>query len=146
MHRFEFEKDMYDALEFMPLDVRRRSDMAGVRISLAGWQALTFADRLTLGQLAVDTEADLDAYRLIARALMDRVEQPMKEDHRATPWRDPQVTVAIAARARELGCTFDPASWGALDDACKYVLYRLSDSKKDPDKFRAALVEVLLPR
>ena len=143
MHRFGFEHDMYETLEFMPLDIRRRSDMAGVRISLAGWQALAFAERLTLGQLSVDTEADLDAYRLIARAMMNRVEQPMKEEHRATPWRDAGVTTRVAARARELGFAFEPAGWGALSDSAKYALYRLADSKKDPSKLEAALAELL---
>jgi hypothetical protein len=143
MNRFRFEQDLYATLEFMPLDVRRRSDMAGVRISLAGWQALSFAERLTLGQLSVDTDADLDAYRLIARAMMERVEQPMKEEHRLTPWREPGVTVRIAERAQLLGCAFERAGWDALDDASKYALYRLSDSKKDPHKFEAALSELL---
>jgi len=143
MVRFAFEKDMYDTLEFMPLDVRRRLDLAGLRISLAGWQALPFADRLTLGQLCIRTGVDLEAYRLIARALMDRVAQPIKVEPAGTPWREAPALVSIAERARSLGHALDPAGWGALDDASKYALYRLADAKKDPHKFEAALDELL---
>ena len=44
--RFEFEGAIHDTLECVPMSVRRKLDLATLKISLAGWQALSRAERL----------------------------------------------------------------------------------------------------
>lgn len=116
-------------LEFMPLDVRRKLDLAGLKPSLADWESLTLAQREELDSLPED--------RFAARflELLPDVARTEKSDR---PWNRARET--ITARALELGVQL--ARWDDLDDAARYALYRLSDPKKDPAKFRAALAEL----
>jgi hypothetical protein len=116
-------------LEFMPLDVRRKLDLAGLKPSLADWESLTLAQRKELD------EAPTEGFGDRVRAMLPNVAKTAPSDR---PWdhaRD-----RIAARAKELGVTL--ARWDDLDDAARYALYRLSDPKKDGAKFRAALEEL----
>ena len=44
--RFDFEKDLYETLELVPLSVRRKLDLAGVKLDSNQWQALSRVERL----------------------------------------------------------------------------------------------------
>lgn len=116
-------------LEFMPLDVRRKLDLAGLRPSLADWESLTLGQRQELHDAPVEGFAE----RVLA--LLPNVARTEKSDR---PWD--RAHDAIAARAKELGVTL--GRWEDLDDAARYALYRLADPKKDGTKFRAALAEL----
>ena len=60
---FAFEGDLHQTLEFIPLAVRRKLDLAGLKPSLAAWTALTRAEKLAVCHLPVDGPGDLDVYR-----------------------------------------------------------------------------------
>jgi hypothetical protein len=47
--RFAFE-DGAETLEYMAQSMRRKLDLAGAKIGLKGWQAMTRAERLALSQ------------------------------------------------------------------------------------------------
>src|SRR5205814_10103329 len=61
--RLELEGDLHRTLEFIPLAVRRKLDLAGLKLSLKAWAAMTRAERLAVCHLPVDGEGDLDVYR-----------------------------------------------------------------------------------
>ena len=54
--RFTFEGDIHESLDCVPLSVRRKLDLAALKISLDGWQQLSRAERLSLCHLPVDSE------------------------------------------------------------------------------------------
>jgi hypothetical protein len=128
----------------VPLTVRRKLDIAQLKISLEGWQKLSRAERLALCHLPVDTAAELDIYREVMRGFCDRCGVTLK------PLQDPQ------ADARAWNCDHVPAEvvdkaqaprltdarWRELDEEARYALLKLSDPKKNPEKLQAALVEL----
>jgi hypothetical protein len=116
-------------LEFMPLDVRRKLDLAGLKPSLADWESLTLAQRKELD------EAPAEGFAERILAMLPNVAKTTPSDR---PWD--RAHDQIAARAKELGVTL--ARWEDLDDSARYALYRLADPKKDPQKFRAAVAEL----
>lgn len=139
---FAFEGDNTQTLEWIPLDVRRRLDLAGVRLSLAGWQALPMQERVRFCEAPVDAPGDVAAYRAAVLAAAPAGSavpiEPIPFD--ARPWTD--AVDRVVERARALGVAVDPARWASLDDAARYALHRLSDPKKTEEKLRAALVEL----
>ncbi len=139
---FAFEGEESERLEWIPLDVRRRLDLAGVRLSLAGWQAMPLHARARLCEAPVDRETDVAAYAEAVRAAApaEAVTPIAKVPFDQRPWTD--AGPRVAERARALGVDVDLARWAELDDAARYALHRLSDPKKSEAKLRAALAEL----
>ncbi len=140
--RYAFESALYETLEFMPLAVRYRLDLVGMKLSLAAWQALPRDEREALCALPVETDAQRAAYAArverdghVAGVPASRI---APTDH---PWASDVARGAVIERARELGATVDPARWQGLDDARRYVIHRLCSPVKDEAKFLAALAE-----
>ena len=143
--RFDFEGDIHSSLSCVPLTVRRKLDLAELKISLAGWQSLERAERLALCHLPVDTAADLAVYREVLAGFAARAGVAL------TPLGGGPVEPAawgaagVLARVRErLGGAgdLDEARLGSLDEEERYALFKLADPKRAPEKLRAALEEL----
>src|SRR5436305_14903016 len=74
---FEFEGDVHRTLETIPLAVRRKLDLAGLKLSLQGWTSLSRAEKLALCHLPVEGDGDLDVYREALRGFADRSAHPV---------------------------------------------------------------------
>ena len=144
--RFDFEGDIHTTLDCVPLSVRRKLDLAMLKISLEGWQKLTHAERLTLCHLPVDTDLELTVYQDVMRAFCARGGVPLKpldDPHaHARVWNSPQVPALLATRAGALGATLTEASWRALDEESRYALLKMAEPKRNPLKLPALLVEL----
>src|SRR5689334_2927621 len=109
MNGFTFEAELYETLEFMPLSVRYRLDLAGVKLSLAAWRELPRGEREALCAHLVGTPEDLAAFA--ARAERDAA----STGHPVTrfppperPWSTEVARDAVVERARSLGARVDP--------------------------------------
>src|SRR5260370_24490197 len=76
--RFAFEGDIHASLDCVPLAVRRKLDLAMLKISLEGWQRLRFAERLALCHLPVDSNEEIQVYREVMQAFCERGVVPLK--------------------------------------------------------------------
>ncbi|MFO0659967.1 MAG: nitrate reductase associated protein [Polyangiaceae bacterium] len=65
MYRFVHEAENNHTLEWIPLDVRRKLDLAGVKLSLSTWQLLSMSERREL--------CELDGEGALAEAFGERV-------------------------------------------------------------------------
>ncbi len=142
--RFAFEgDDMHVSLSCVPTAVRRKLDLAALKISLAGWQALSREERLALCHLPVDTPEDLDVYREVLRGFAARAGVPLKPLVPADPasW----TATAVIARLRDrLGsdAVIDEARVKALDEEERYTLVKLAAPEREPDKLLTAAREL----
>jgi len=143
--RFEFEGDLHRTLEFIPLAVRRKLDLAGLKLSLAGWTAMTRAERLAVCHLPVDGPGDLDVYREAIAGFAERAGHPAPpvEGGPVDPaaWGAARIPESVAARAPGLSAE----RWKALSEEARYVLYRLAEPRRGPEKLSAALRELRIP-
>ena len=145
MTRFAFEDDTYATLDFMPYAARYRLDRAGVKLSLAAWQALPLAERAALCAHPVDADDDRASLRARCLQLGERVGHPAKELAPAPdppPWRALDAFTRVAARFEALGRGLPRVRWEALDDEAAYTLWRLADPAKDDGRFAALAREV----
>jgi len=141
---FSFERELYATLDLIPLAVRRKLDLAGVKLSLAGWQALPIADRRALAGATVDDGASVAAFAAMLRAgtLCAGAALDPLPPAGAPRWRSPAVPAALRARLEELGAPLDDGTWAALDDEARYALLTLSEKRREPERLGAALVEL----
>ena len=142
---FDFERDMYATLSCVPLAVRRKLDLAGLKISLADWQGLPRADRLALCHLQVDTPEDLDVYREVFRDFAARAGATLKRLPDLTPaeWAPGEVPARVAARAAELGRAVEIDAWRNLGEEARYCLWKYASTKDDGAKVAALFAETL---
>jgi hypothetical protein len=132
---FSFESDLYATLAFVPLAVRRKLDLAGRKISLEGWRALALEDRRALADAPVDD----DGVRAFAEALgaaAARAGVSLRSIAAGEPvWRGADVPAPL--RARIAG-----DAWRGLDDEIRYVLLKLAEARREPERLDAALAEL----
>lgn len=144
--RFMFEGDIHDTLDCVPMSVRRKLDLAALKISLAGWQQLAHTERLKLCHLPVDSQLELAVYQDVMRTLCACAGVPLKplEDPSAAAraWNASELPALLAERAAELGATLGDRQWRALDEESRYALLKLCDPKRNPLKLHALLVEL----
>jgi hypothetical protein len=144
--RFAFEGDVHETLATIPLAVRRKLDLAGLKLSLAGWTALSRAERLAVCHLPADSGRDLEVYREALRGFAERAGHPVValEGGPVDPgsWGAGNVAPAVAARMSELGREISGEEWARLSDEARYVLVKLAEPRRGPEKFVRALEEL----
>ena len=119
---FSFEDD---GLEFIPLDVRRKLDLAGVKLSLSAWQRLSFEERRAL----VEAKESW-APRGLARGGGERITV-------GYPRRGGDSLLAAEEAARAIGIAINRT---ALDDRGRYALCYYAS--RDEERFRAVIAEL----
>jgi hypothetical protein len=142
--RFRFEGDIHATLDCVPLTVRRKLDLAGLKISLEGWQALPFAERLALCHLPVDTDADLIAYRDVMRGFCEQAGVPLKPLENVDPrlWRGSTVPSIVRGRLDANRLQLSDEDWRELDEETRYSLVKLADPKRNPAKLPWLMAEL----
>ena len=144
--RFAFEGDVHTSLDCVPLTVRRKLDLAGIKLSLVGWQRLTRDERLCLCHLPVDHDDEIDVYREVLLAFCQRRDVACKAlvDPAATTraWNDPHIPSPLRDRLPAFATRLDDERWASLDEECRYALLKLADPKREAAKLVAALVEL----
>jgi len=142
--RLELEGDLHRTLEFIPLAVRRKLDLAGLKLSLKAWTAMTRAERLAVCHLPVDGAGDLEVYREALAGFAERAGNQVAPLEGgpvdASAWAAARIPGSVAARAPNLSA----AQWSALPEDARYVLFRLAEPRRGPEKLDAALRELRL--
>jgi hypothetical protein len=140
--RFDFEGAIHEILDCVPLVVRRKLDLVGLKISLAGWQKLPFEDRLALCHLPVDGAVDLDVYARVLRAFTSRIDVPLSDLTKSSPteWTAERAIARIADRLPSHAV--DAARVAALSEEERYAIVKLADPKREPHKLTLLLGEL----
>jgi hypothetical protein len=135
--RFDFEKDLYETLEFMPLSVRRKLDLAGVKLHLKEWQALSRAQRMVICHFPV---ASPEECGVLAAFLRDAVKARAGTELATTKPAAPDAGIVppeIARLIAELKLPQD--RWSLLDPDERFALAKMA--RGGADKFMSAWSE-----
>jgi len=145
-HCFAFEQDFVGGWRCIPLCLRRKLDLAGIKLKLGHWNALEHQER----QLLVDWPDDPASLE----AMADHIRQltaPMAEGMaknlapaRDEPWQAGSSPPAdLASSSEALGQPLSPQLWAQLSELERFALAKLSRPGHDHHNLRAALEEVL---
>ena len=145
-HRYQYEGEFYPTLSRLPLDLRRKLDVTGIKLSLKDWQALSFEERTVLCHLPCDADDETVAFinyldflsRKYAGAPIERM---AALDHAL--WNPMTVPLAVAEKSSALNRTVTLDRWHRWPSHDRYALYKTAVSKSQPQAFEQVLIELL---
>lgn len=144
-YRYRFESEIYPQLSRIPLHVRMKLDLTGVRISLKNWLAFSLEERGVLCHLPVETEEEKKIFSFYLDFLLSRYfGEKVAPVPRITdpPWEDPShIPDSVLTMSEETGQAVTPEEWSQWNLRERYALFKLSISKNEPEQFFEVLRE-----
>jgi hypothetical protein len=141
---FDFEADFTADLRCIPMAVRRKLDLAGIKLKLQHWSELHETERAELLAWA-DDPAAIEALRqhLLERSAALSAGQA-KDLPRpdAEPWQQAtQLPDVLAASCAQLGLELPSGGWGELTELQRFALVKLSHPGHEHRNLPRALAE-----
>ncbi len=140
---FQFESDFVESLRCVPMTVRYKLDLAGIKLKLNEWSKLDPAERAYLAEMPYINRAEIQAFRNMLSILvrincgvMPTLMEPVKPD-----WGGAEVPDQVAEKAVTLGAAVSPDSWLGLGELERFALMKLSRPGHEGKNFLPALEE-----
>ena len=143
---FAFEQDFVGTWRCIPLCVRRKLDLVGIKLKLSHWLALEHHQRQELVDWS-DSPESWPQLRDHLRALTKTMADGMVKDLSAAaeePWQQTAVVPEfIAHAAQERGIALDVVAWAGLSELERFALCKLARPGHDHHNLEAAFTEVM---
>lgn len=145
-HCFAFEHDFIGSWRCIPLCVRRKLDLIGLKLKLSHWLALSQAQRQELVDWP-DDPTNLTSLRehlrTCTRSLADGEARPLPPATHE-PWQNPHaIPVEVGEAAAQRQISLSPISWSGLRELDRFALCKLARPGHDHHNLDAAFSEVL---
>ncbi len=145
-HRYQFEAEFYPTLSRLPLDLRRKLDVTGIKLPLKDWQALSFEERTVLCHLPCDADDETAAFTNYLDFLSRKytgapIERMAALDH--SLWGPMAVPQAVGEKSSALNRTVTLDRWHRWTAHDRYALYKTAVSKSQPQAFEQVLIQLL---
>lgn len=146
-HCFAFEQDFIGNWRCIPLCVRRKLDLCGVKLKLNHWLQLSQDQR----QALVDWSDAVDALEQFRQHLRDctrSMADGMAMDLlpvSGAPWQQlTELPAAVQKAATARGVLLTLEQWAQLSELDRFALYKLARPGHDHHNLEAAFSEVLV--
>ena len=147
-HCFAFEHDFMGSWRCIPLCVRRKLDLIGLKLKLSHWLELSHDER----QRLVDWPDGREALQDLRRHLQQRTAAMADGEAKPLPpavaeaWQQANpVPPEVARAARERQVSLLSEHWAALGELERFALCKLARPGHDHHNLGAAFEELLLP-
>ena len=145
-HCFAFEQDFVGSWRCIPLCVRRKLDLIGLKLKLNHWLALSQPQR----QALVDWPDHPGGLQELRQHLLDCT-APMADGQakplpvaQGEPWQNPhQLPQEVAHAALERRVPLDTTAWSQLGELDRFALCKLARPGHDHHNLAAAFAELL---
>jgi hypothetical protein len=145
-YRYQHESDIYPGLSRIPLHVRMKLDLTGIKIGLKDWLAFNIEERTVLCHLPVESEEEKQAFASYVDFLSRRYSNAPATRTAAMSsslWDDRlQVPMAVAERKTAQTPAVTVEEWRRWKFHQRYALYKTALSQSEPEQFFAVLKEL----
>ncbi len=144
-HRYRYEAEFYPALSRIPLDVRMKLDLTGLKISLRDWLACSFEERTALCHLPINSVEETQAFTAYVDFLCRKNKgEPAEVTEVLDPvlWSAAEVPAAVAQKSAACFNIVMLSEWQHSEPHQRYALYKTAISKSQPEAFAAILDEL----
>ena len=143
---FQFEKDFAGALYCIPMAVRRKLDLAGVKVSLKQWNKFALDERERMVAQRCETPGEIDAYSgYVVGVIENRTNEPAQllERDAGAEWNGassvPQRVVDYSIERDVHPPTL--AQWAALTPLQRFAIFKLTRPGHSNENFVPAMRE-----
>ena len=144
-HTYRFEGEFYPSLSRIPLDVRMKLDLTGLKISLQDWLEFSFEERTVLCHLPIDHAEEKQAFTGYINFLCRKNKgEPVEATEAFDPalWSAAEIPAAVAQRSASCLNTVIITEWQRWEPHQRYALYKAAISKSQPEAFADVLDEL----
>lgn len=144
---FRFEADFVDSLRCIPMQVRLKLDISGIKLSLAQWHQFSAAQRQQLVDMPAQTPSEIEQYRTTLQAwILSTTGSPAKElaVPASLPWEAATVPDPVQQQAAAFGHQISDAQWQQLKPVQRFALIKLSRPGHENKNFQPAMEEFRL--
>lgn len=144
-HPYRYEAEFYPALSRIPLDMRMKLDLTGLKISLRDWLACSVEERAALCHLPIDSVEEKQDFTAYVDFLCRKNKgEPVEVTEVLDPllWSAAEVPAAVAQRSASCFNTVMLAEWRRWEPHQRYALYKTAISKSQPEAFADILDEL----
>ena len=145
-YRFRYESEFYPTLSRVPLSVRMKLDLAGVKLSLKDWLAFSFEERTVLCHFPVDAEDERQAFiaylEFLSRKYFVAPLAPTAPVDRLLWDNADPIPEPVAAKSAARNQSVTGAEWARWNSCYRYALYKTAISKNEPEAFYDVLGEL----
>lgn len=141
-HRYDYEAEFYPALSRLPLDLRRKLDVTGIKISLKYWLAFSIKERAVLCHLPCDSDDEKQVFvRYVDFLSAKYLGKPTEKTAAMSEalWSDSALPNAVVERSQSLREAVTLNEWRGWQSYHRYGLYKTALSKTQPDAFEQVL-------
>lgn len=144
---FNFERDFASSLRCVPMAVRLKLDLAGIKLTLRQWSRFTVEDRQMLLHLPCETAEEIDDYRItlveLVAARADELAKPLAEDVVAAEWEQTDSVPKVLLDYADFIGVSEPtlAQWAGLSRLQRFTLLKLTRDHHDNINFVPAMRE-----
>ncbi|MDY6948365.1 MAG: nitrate reductase associated protein [Pseudomonadota bacterium] len=143
---FEFEKDFAGALYCIPMAVRRKLDLCGVKVSLKQWNKFALEEREQMVVQRCEAPGEIDAYaRNVVKVIENRTHEPaqMLPRDAGTEWNGAnRVPQRVLDYSIERGVREPTAlQWAALTPLQRFAIFKLTRPGHTNENFVPAMRE-----
>lgn len=143
---FQFEKDFAGALYCIPMVVRRKLDLCGVKVSLKQWNKFELDEREQMVAQSCETPREVDEYgRYVVSVIEKRTSEPAQrlEKDDGAEWND---TKSVPRRVVDYSVERDVtpptvAQWAALTPLQRFSIFKLTRPGHSNENFEPAMRE-----
>jgi hypothetical protein len=142
---FQFEARSEDCRSCIPMEVRLKLDLCGVKLQLSQWQMLSQEEQRVLADLPFELNDQLVPFReMVKQIVLKNSGTPVSvlplEPN--PPWENKtEIPIRLQERAFKLGCTLKLEQWGTLTPLQRFALIKLVRPGHENQNFLAALLE-----
>lgn len=145
---FQFEMDFASSLRCIPMQVRYKLDLCGIKLKLPQWNQFSKSDRQILLDLPCQTSQQVQIYRQTLQELVARTTGETATDLpiEANPDWENERTIpnSVEDKSKEVGVPLTIEQWKKLTPIQRFVLIKLSRSSHENRNFVPALEEFQL--
>ncbi|HEX2613834.1 MAG TPA: nitrate reductase associated protein [Fibrobacteria bacterium] len=140
---FDFESDFVATLRCVPMCVRYKLDLAGIKLKLNEWSKMDSAERAYLADMPCGTREEIRGFRDFT-SLLVRINcgaMPSLMTPPEASWDSAEAPAQVTEKAAALGAAVPSATWASLDVLQRFALIKLSRPGHEGANFAPALRE-----
>lgn len=144
-YRFHYEAAFNANLSRVPLYVRMKLDLTGIKMSLKDWLSFSFEERTVLCHLPFETTEEKEVFR----AYLHFLSQKYRGEPASTTecvddqlWSATQVPPPVQQKSAARASTVTLSEWAKWQAHERYALYKTAISQGQPEAFEQVLKQL----